>query len=94
MSIVDGSCDWNNVIAAIAVSIPILVAQVVMLVQLAVSKEKQKLMIDQNTSIINEQAHVKETLNGSNQIIIDTKQQITDIENEVKEEIVKFKNGH
>jgi predicted signal transduction protein with EAL and GGDEF domain len=88
------SCEWSSVIAAIAIAIPILVAQVVMLVQLAVSKEKQKLMIDQNTSIINEQANVKETLSGSNQIIIDTKQQITDIENEVKEEIVKFKNGH
>jgi septal ring factor EnvC (AmiA/AmiB activator) len=90
----ESPCDWNNVITAIAVAIPILVAQVVMLVQLAVSKEKQKVMIDQNKSIISEQANVKEALDGSSQIIMDTQKQITDIENEVKEEIVKFKNGH
>jgi hypothetical protein len=75
------SCDWNSVIAAIALSIPVLVAQVVMLVQLAVSKEKQKVMIQQNRDIISEQIHVKEALNGSQQKILDNQEKLIETVN-------------
>jgi hypothetical protein len=68
--------DWNPVIVAIAVAIPVLVGQVVLLVNVAVSRENQKLMIQQNRDIIKEQSEVKSTLNGSQDKIIDAQKKI------------------
>lgn len=68
--------DWQPIIAAVALAIPILVGQVVLLVNVAVSRENQKLMIQQNRDIIKEQSEVKSTLNGSQDKIIEAQKKI------------------
>jgi hypothetical protein len=72
------SNDWSAVIAAIAVAIPVLVGQVILMVNVAVSQANQKLMIQQNRDIIAEQEKVKSTLNGSQDKLLDTQKQILD----------------
>jgi hypothetical protein len=70
------SNDWSAVIAAIAVAIPVLVGQVILMVNVAVSQANQKLMIQQNRDIIAEQAEVKHTLNGTQDKLVSTQEKI------------------
>ncbi len=72
------SNDWSAVIAAIAVAIPVLVAQVILMVNTAVSHANQKLMIQQNRDIISEQVNVKAALNGSQDKILDNQKMLLD----------------
>jgi hypothetical protein len=72
------SNDWSAVIAAIAVAIPVLVGQVILMVNVAVSQANQKLIIQQNRDIITEQEKVKITLNGSQDKLLDAQKEILD----------------
>jgi hypothetical protein len=72
------SNDWSAVIAAIAVAIPVLVGQVILMVNIAVSQANQKLIIQQNRDIITEQEKVKITLNGSQDKLLDAQKEILD----------------